>query len=168
MKQRVVMVLSTLLDPSLLIADELTSALDVASQKAVSEMLVEFRDRGYVKSMIVITHDLAILYQIADTILVMYAGKLAEKAPAETIVDEPRHPYTRLLLVVAARGRRHIRASSGSRASRAGRRPSSTRPPAAASATAARSHQRSASRSRRSSRSPRTTPSPAGRRDARC
>jgi peptide/nickel transport system ATP-binding protein len=98
MKQRVVMVLSTLLNPSLLIADELTSALDVASQKAVSEMLVEFRDRGYVKSMIVITHDLAILYQIADTILVMYAGKLAEKAPAETIVHSPRHPYTRLLL----------------------------------------------------------------------
>jgi peptide/nickel transport system ATP-binding protein len=98
MKQRVVMVLSTLLNPSLLVADELTSALDVASQRAVSEMLVEFRDRGYVKSMIVITHDLAILYQIADTILVMYAGKLAEKAPAETIVNAPRHPYTKLLL----------------------------------------------------------------------
>ena len=61
-------------------------------------MLVEFRDRGYVKSMIVITHDLAVLYQIADTILVMYAGKLAEKAPAETIVNAPRHPYTKLLL----------------------------------------------------------------------
>ena len=98
MKQRVVMVLSTLLDPSLLIADELTSALDVSSQKAVSEMLVEFRDRGYVKSVIVITHDLAVLYQIADTILVMYAGKLAEKAPAETIVHAPRHPYTKALL----------------------------------------------------------------------
>jgi peptide/nickel transport system ATP-binding protein len=98
MKQRVVMVLSTLLDPSLLIADELTSALDVSSQRAVSEMLVEFRDRGFVKSVIVITHDLAILYQIADTILVMYAGKLAEKASAETIVNSPRHPYTRLLL----------------------------------------------------------------------
>jgi peptide/nickel transport system ATP-binding protein len=98
MKQRVVMVLSTLLDPSLLVADELTSALDVSSQKAVSRMLVEFRDQGYVKSVIVITHDLAILYQIADTILVMYAGKLAEKAPAETIVHAPRHPYTQLLL----------------------------------------------------------------------
>ncbi len=98
MKQRVVLVLSTLLDPSLLIADELTSALDVSSQRAVSELLVEFRDHGYVKSVIVITHDLAILYQIADTILVMYAGKLAEKAPAETIVRSPRHPYTRLLL----------------------------------------------------------------------
>jgi len=98
MKQRTVMVLSTLLDPSLLIADEITSALDVSSQRAVGELLVEFRDRGFVKSMIVITHDLAILYQIADTILVMYAGKLAEKASAETIVVAPRHPYTRLLI----------------------------------------------------------------------
>ena len=82
MRQRVVMVLSSLLDPSLLIADEVTSALDVSTQRAVSELLVEFRDRGFVKSMIVITHDLSVLYQIADTILVMYAGKLAEKAAA--------------------------------------------------------------------------------------
>jgi peptide/nickel transport system ATP-binding protein len=98
MKQRVVMVLSSLLDPSLLIADEVTSALDVSTQRAVSELLVEFRDRGFVKSMIVITHDLSVLYQIADTILIMYAGKLAEKAPAETVVNSPRHPYTQLLL----------------------------------------------------------------------
>ncbi len=98
MKQRVVMVISTLLDPSLLIADEITSALDVSTQKAVAEMLVEFRERGFVKSMIVITHDISILYQVADTILVMYAGKLAEKASAETIINTPRHPYTRLLI----------------------------------------------------------------------
>ena len=94
MKQRMVMVISTLLNPSLLIADEITSALDVSTQKAVSEMLVEFRDQGFVKSMMVITHDISILYQIADTILVMYAGKLAEKAPTETIIHAPRHPYT--------------------------------------------------------------------------
>jgi len=98
MKQRVVMVLSSLLDPSLLIADEVTSALDVSTQRAVSELLVEFRDRGFVKSMIVITHDLSVLYQVADSILVMYAGKLAEKASAETIVNDSRHPYTQLLL----------------------------------------------------------------------
>ena len=98
MKQRVVLVISTLLDPTLLIADEITSALDVSSQRAVSKMLVEFRDQGFVKSAIMITHDLAVLYQVADTILVMYAGKLAEKAPAETIVRSPRHPYTKLLL----------------------------------------------------------------------
>jgi peptide/nickel transport system ATP-binding protein len=98
MKQRVVMVISSILDPSLLIADEITSALDVSTQRAVAEMLVEFRDRGFVKSMIVITHDLSVLYQIADTILVMYAGKLAEKASADTVVNASRHPYTQLLL----------------------------------------------------------------------
>jgi len=98
MKQRVVLVLSTLLNPSLLIADEITSALDVSTQKAVAEMLVGFRDRGFVKSAIVITHDLSILAQVADTILVMYAGKLVEKASTSTIVDEPQHPYTRLLI----------------------------------------------------------------------
>ena len=98
MKQRTVMVLSTLLDPSLLIADEITSALDVSTQRAVASMLVEFRDRSFVKSMIVITHDLSILYQMADTILVMYAGRLAEKAPTETVIHSPRHPYTRMLV----------------------------------------------------------------------
>lgn len=98
MRQRVVMVLSTLLNPFLLIADEVTSALDVSIQRAVVEMLVEFRDRGYVRMMMVITHDISILYQIADTILVMHAGKLVEKGPAEAVVGEPLHPYTKLLI----------------------------------------------------------------------
>src|SRR3954470_20032241 len=98
MKQRATMVLSTLLNPSLLVADEITSALDVSTQKAVSEMLVEFRERKFVKSMLVITHDISVLTQIADTIIVMYAGKLAEKAPAGTMVGSPKHPYTRLLI----------------------------------------------------------------------
>jgi len=98
MKQRTVMVISTLLDPSLLIADEITSALDVSTQKAVAKMLVEFRDRGFVKSMAVITHDISILYQVADTILVMYGGQLAEKASATEIIHSPRHPYTKLLI----------------------------------------------------------------------
>jgi peptide/nickel transport system ATP-binding protein len=61
-------------------------------------MLVEFRNRKYVKSMIVITHDISILYQIADSILIMYAGKLAEKAFTEVIIHSPRHPYTKLLI----------------------------------------------------------------------
>jgi peptide/nickel transport system ATP-binding protein len=98
MKQRTVMVISTLLNPSLLIADEITSALDVSTQKAVAGMLVEFRERGFVKSMIVITHDISILVQVADTILVMYAGHLAEKAAADVIIQSPRHPYTKLLI----------------------------------------------------------------------
>jgi peptide/nickel transport system ATP-binding protein len=98
MKQRMVMVLSTLLNPSLLIADEITSALDVASQKAVAEMLVEFRNRECCHSAIVITHDISILYQIADSIMIMYAGQLAEKASTKAIMRAPRHPYTKLLI----------------------------------------------------------------------
>jgi peptide/nickel transport system ATP-binding protein len=98
MKQRMVMVISTLLNPSLLVADEVTSALDVSNQKAVAEALVDFRDRHYVKSTIIITHDLSLVYQIADSIIVMYAGKLAEKAPTDTLVHDPRHPYTRMLI----------------------------------------------------------------------
>jgi peptide/nickel transport system ATP-binding protein len=61
-------------------------------------MLVEFRDRGFVKSMIVITHDISVLYQVADTILIMYAGRLAEKAAAEVVINAPKHPYTQLLI----------------------------------------------------------------------
>jgi len=98
MKQRMVMVISSLLNPSLLIADEITSALDVSSQKAVAEMLVEFRNQGYCKSALVITHDISILYQLADSILIMYAGQLAEKGPTAEIIRNPRHPYTKLLI----------------------------------------------------------------------
>lgn len=98
MRQRATMVLSTILNPTLLIADEVTSALDVSTQRAVGELLMEFRGRGFVKSMIVITHDLSILAQIADSILVMYAGKLAEKADTATVIDGPLHPYTQALL----------------------------------------------------------------------
>jgi peptide/nickel transport system ATP-binding protein len=98
MRQRVTLLISTLLNPSLLIADEVTSALDVSTQRAVGEMLIEFRDRGFSKSLIVITHDLSILAQVADTITVMYAGRLAEKASTGTIIEAPQHPYTQLLL----------------------------------------------------------------------
>jgi peptide/nickel transport system ATP-binding protein len=98
MKQRVVMIVSTLLNPSLLIADEITSALDVSTQRAVGEMLLEFRDRNFVKTTMVITHDLSILAQVADTILIMYAGKLAEKARTDVVIGSPLHPYTQLLI----------------------------------------------------------------------
>ncbi len=98
MKQRVVMVMATLLNPSLLIADEATSALDVSTQRSVVESMVEFRDRGYVKSMIFVTHDISLVYQMADSVMVMYAGRIAEKGPAATLINEPRHPYTRMLI----------------------------------------------------------------------
>ena len=99
MKQRVVMVLSTLLDPSLLIADELTSALDVSTQKAVAEMLVEFRDREFVKSTIVITHDL--VDPLPDR---RHDPRHVRRASSSRRRRRPRsrraptHPYTQLLL----------------------------------------------------------------------
>ena len=98
MRQRVTIIMSSLLNPSLLVADEVTSALDVSTQRAVGEMLIEFRDRGYIKSGIAITHDLSILAQIADSIAIMYAGRLAERAPTSVLVDSPLHPYTQALL----------------------------------------------------------------------
>ncbi len=163
MKQRAVMVISTLLDPSLLIADEVTSALDVSSQRALAGMLVEFRERGFVKSMIVVTHDLAVLYQIADTIMIMYAGRLAEKASAETIVTRPRHPYTRLL--IGSLPKVGVRFEDERLRRDPGRPAVAARPAdrAAGSATAARSRTSAASSSRRSSRSSPDTTSRAGR-----
>ncbi len=98
MRQRAVMVIATLLDPSLLLADEITSALDVSTQKAVAKMLVQFRDMDLVKSLVFVTHDISILYQIADRVLIMYAGKAVEIAPTKKITKEPLHPYTRLLI----------------------------------------------------------------------
>ena len=169
MKQRVVMVLSTLLNPSLLIADELTSALDVSTQKAVAEMLVEFRDRKFVKSTIVITHDLSILYQIADTILVMYAGKLVEKASATEITEDPAASVHAALVGIAARGRCSLRGEAADGHPRPARRRSSTRRQDAASARAVRWRSRNAPRSHRSWRSRRGASPPVGRRlpDAR-
>ncbi|WP_326697906.1 ABC transporter ATP-binding protein [Streptomyces sp. NBC_01754] len=98
MKQRTVMVISTLLDPSVLVADEVTSALDVSNQQAVVGALTGLRDQGLVTSMIFVTHDLGLTSHIADSIMVMYAGRLAEKAPTKVLTTEPRHPYTRMLI----------------------------------------------------------------------
>ena len=128
MRQRVTIIMSTLLNPSLLIADEVTSALDVSTQRAVGEMLLEFRDRGFIKSAIAITHDLAILAQIADTITIMYAGRLAEKASTDTIVNEPLHPYTQAL--IASLPEVGVRYDQSTLTGIPGRPPSLVNPPA--------------------------------------
>ncbi|HBR30246.1 MAG TPA: ABC transporter ATP-binding protein [Firmicutes bacterium] len=98
MKQRVILVISTILDPEFLIADEITSALDVSSQRFVATMLSNLRNEGIIGSALVITHDLSILYQIADHIMIMYAGCFVESGPTEEIITQPRHPYTKALL----------------------------------------------------------------------
>jgi len=98
MRQRVIIALSTLFKPDLLIADEPTSALDTVTQRQVLELMTQLRDEGIVKSILFITHDIASVRQIADRIVVMYAGKIVEDVPTEVAVKEPLHPYTRLLI----------------------------------------------------------------------
>lgn len=98
MRQRVVIAMSTLFKPKLLIADEPASALDVVTQKQVLELLKQLRDQGIVRSLLFITHDIASIRQIADKIATMYAGKVVEVAPVESILREPLHPYTSLLI----------------------------------------------------------------------
>jgi len=97
MKQRTVTVISTLLNPNVLIADEPTSALDVSSQKIVIKLLVELLRRKIIKSVVFITHELPLLRHFADRIAIMYAGKIVEIGPMEDIIFNPFHPYSRLL-----------------------------------------------------------------------
>jgi peptide/nickel transport system ATP-binding protein len=93
MRQRVMIAVALALKPSLLIMDEPTTALDVVIQREILEELMDLRTRlGF--SVLFITHDLSLLIEIADTIAVMYAGKLIEKAPAKALFRSPRHPYT--------------------------------------------------------------------------
>jgi peptide/nickel transport system ATP-binding protein len=98
MKQRVVTVLSTLLNPALLIADEPTSALDVSTQRVLVELLKELLHRKLVGGIIFVTHDLPVLSTIADRIAIMYAGQIVEVGNTSEIVDRAHHPYTGALL----------------------------------------------------------------------
>lgn len=98
MKQRTVTVISTLLNPNILIADEPTSALDVSSQKIVIKLFVDLLKMNIIKSIVFITHELPLLRHFADRIAIMYAGKIVEIGPMEEIIFSPLHPYTKLLL----------------------------------------------------------------------
>ncbi len=97
MNQRVMIAMALACDPDMLIADEPTSALDVTTQAQFLDILMDLkRERGM--SMIFITHDLGIVAEIADSIVVMYAGKVMEKGNVWRIFDNPRHPYTIALM----------------------------------------------------------------------
>ena len=98
MRQRVVIAISTILNPKVLIADEPSSALDVTSQKMVIKMLKDMMASGLVKSMIFITHELPLLYNVTDDIMVMYAGQIVERGSAKEMVFDPIHPYSRGLM----------------------------------------------------------------------
>jgi peptide/nickel transport system ATP-binding protein len=98
MKQRTVIATSVILYPKVLIADEPSSALDVTSQKMVIKMLRNLMADGFIKSLIFITHELPLLYNVVDDIMVMYAGQIVEKGTAKEIVFDPLHPYARGLM----------------------------------------------------------------------
>lgn len=98
MRQRAVIAVSTILNPSLLVADEPTSALDVVNQKVFLKVLMSLKRRGIVKSIILITHDIATVRQIADRMIIMYAGKIVELSPIDELLEKPLHPYTEGLL----------------------------------------------------------------------
>ncbi len=98
MKQRTVIAISVFLSPKVLIADEPSSALDVTSQKMVIKMLRQLMDTGMISSMIFITHELPLLYNVTDDIMVMYAGQLVEKGNAKKAVFDPLHPYAKGLM----------------------------------------------------------------------
>jgi peptide/nickel transport system ATP-binding protein len=111
MKQRTVIATSVILGPKVLIADEPSSALDVTSQKKVIKMLRDMMDKGIIKSMIFITHELPLLYNVTDDIMVMYAGQIVENATAEEAVFDPLHPYAKGLMgaiIVPEEGLREV------------------------------------------------------------
>ncbi len=97
-KQRVVIAISTLLNPKVVVADEPTSALDVSTQKSVIRLMFDLIDEGIVSSMIFITHELPLLKHVSDRIAVMYAGEIAELGTADQVILDGRHPYTSALM----------------------------------------------------------------------
>ena len=97
MSQRVMIAMAIACRPKLLIADEPTTALDVTIQAQIMELLLELQKKECM-SLILITHDLALVAESADRIIVMYAGQIVEEGTAKDIFREPKHPYTQALL----------------------------------------------------------------------
>jgi oligopeptide transport system ATP-binding protein len=97
MRQRIMIAMAIALDPDVLIADEPTTALDVTVQAQIMELLADLQ-RERKMGLILITHDLGVVADVADKISVMYAGRIMEKAPVGEIYARPAHPYTKGLL----------------------------------------------------------------------
>ncbi|MEV6316035.1 ABC transporter ATP-binding protein [Streptomyces sp. NPDC051776] len=97
MRQRIMIAMALALEPDLIIADEPTTALDVTVQAQVMDLLAELQDE-YKMGLILITHDLGVVADVADRIAVMYAGRIVETAPVHDLYKRPAHPYTRGLL----------------------------------------------------------------------
>jgi ABC-type dipeptide/oligopeptide/nickel transport system ATPase component len=97
MQQRVMIAMALSCRPQLLIADEPTTALDVTIQKQIMELLGDLR-RNLGMSLILITHNLGIIQNVADRVLVMFRGQIVEQGPVQEILSAPKHPYTQALL----------------------------------------------------------------------
>jgi oligopeptide/dipeptide ABC transporter ATP-binding protein len=97
MNQRVMIALAMTCEPDLLIADEPSTALDVTTQAQILEQLGEIARRSRT-SLVLITHDIAVVAEYADVVLVMYAGQVCELGPREAVISDPGHPYTQALL----------------------------------------------------------------------
>ena len=97
MRQRAVIASSLMCEPEILIADEPTTALDVTIQAQILDLLRELRDKNDV-AILLITHDMGVVAELCDTVAVMYAGEIVEKAPVEILFQTPLHPYTQGLL----------------------------------------------------------------------
>jgi peptide/nickel transport system ATP-binding protein len=97
MRQRVMIAMALACDPKLLIADEPTTALDVTIQAQILKLLIDLKARAGA-AVILITHDLGVVAETCQRVIVMYAGKKIEEAPVETLFDRPAHPYTRGLI----------------------------------------------------------------------
>jgi oligopeptide/dipeptide ABC transporter ATP-binding protein len=97
MRQRVVIAMALSCNPSLLIADEPTTALDVTIQAQILDLMLSLQ-RELGMAIVLITHDLGVIAQVCDEVVVMYAGRVAEQGPVDEIFRRPTHPYTRGLL----------------------------------------------------------------------
>ena len=104
LRQRAMLALALAAEPSLLIADEPTTALDVTVQAEVLDLLRELR-KTFGLSLLLITHDLGVVAEMADRVAVMYCGRVVEHAPVSTLLASPAHPYTRGLLASVPGGR---------------------------------------------------------------
>ena len=116
MRQRAMIAMALACQPRLVIADEPTTALDVTTQATILDLIRELQQQ-YNMSVMFITHDLGVIAEIADEVVVMYLGRVVERAPVDELFDDPKHPYTRALIRsiprLGVRGRHRLEAISG-------------------------------------------------------